>query len=108
MNYRMEMKENSFGVVEGVVLFNTCANCGNKFKPKQSMLHETLCDFDETYLQEFHYLCWSSSLSSCYPHLANAFMFECVIFCTVRMVSKIRGTETNSPIVDIITGMFGT
>jgi len=31
-------------LVSGVVLINTCTNCGNKFKPVNSMIWESLCD----------------------------------------------------------------
>ncbi|GBH33643.1 hypothetical protein NZNM25_04340 [Nitrosopumilus zosterae] len=31
-------------LINRVVLINTCTNCGNRFKPVNSMIWETLCD----------------------------------------------------------------
>ena len=31
-------------LVSGVTLINACTNCGNKFKPVNSMIWESLCD----------------------------------------------------------------
>lgn len=31
-------------VVDGVILFNTCVTCHNKFKPINSMINETSCN----------------------------------------------------------------
>ena len=31
-------------LVSGVALINACTNCGNKFKPVNSMIWELLCD----------------------------------------------------------------
>ena len=28
----------------GIILLNTCTNCGEKFKPKNSMTYETFCN----------------------------------------------------------------
>ncbi|MEK0337986.1 MAG: hypothetical protein QQN46_07640 [Nitrosopumilus sp.] len=32
------------GFKTGVILLNTCTNCGSEFKPINSMIYETLCD----------------------------------------------------------------
>ena len=37
--------ETQNNLVSGVVLVNTCADCGIKFVPKNSMTYETLCGF---------------------------------------------------------------
>ena len=37
--------ETQNNLVSGVVLTNTCTNCGAKFVPKNSMTFETLCGF---------------------------------------------------------------
>jgi hypothetical protein len=40
----MTETRNNSDVINGVMLLNSCRNCGNKFKPTYSMTHEPLCD----------------------------------------------------------------
>jgi len=35
--------QNNRELISGVILLNTCTNCGIKFVPKNSMTYETLC-----------------------------------------------------------------
>jgi len=39
-----DAKTQNSNLVNGVVLINICTNCGNKFKPVNGMIWETLCD----------------------------------------------------------------
>jgi len=37
--------QNNHDVSHGIILLNICNKCGNKFKPKNSMLDEPCCNF---------------------------------------------------------------
>jgi len=37
-------EQKNLNVVDGVILFNTCVTCHNKFKPINSMINETSCN----------------------------------------------------------------
>jgi hypothetical protein len=40
----MNETESNQNITHSIVLLNTCANCGRKFKPVKSMINEKLCD----------------------------------------------------------------
>ena len=41
---KLTEEEESYNVIDGVILFNTCVTCKNKFKPTNSMINETSCN----------------------------------------------------------------
>ncbi|CAD6524061.1 conserved hypothetical protein [metagenome] len=40
----MNESQSNQNVSNGIILLNVCTKCGNKFKPKNSMLYELLCN----------------------------------------------------------------
>lgn len=41
---KLTKEKEKHNVIDGVILFNTCAICHDKFKPTNSMINETSCD----------------------------------------------------------------